>query len=390
MKFVPLTLALVLTNIPNHGPTAAPLTSTAFPNGTPACTYDGTGFSSLAGLMQGRINAYIIWYNDPAHPWAETDKRYVRAWMSSLNGSPYWTSLAQYVTAQGYNPPSIYLAGECVDPETQGTFFECAASGPQLGYVVTANINQGCFLPLDPNGLYVVLPSFTDVTSDAGGCHYAVTVGVTEVNAAVVVQQPLTYGSQTVPSPTQSVLSGNTNIDWETFALGHEMAEGITNWNEGYGWHCGAVNTEIADVCTQGFLSGYTVQTANGPANWTATIDGITYGFVANELAQLNPYNCCASNGIPATGVGAACANQAACLLTIGMAGNQWQNNCVGGFCAAPTCTDGVVDGDEPDVDCGGSCNDTLGSIVHFCASGKKCRTGADCSSSVCTAGICN
>lgn len=47
----------------------------------------------------------------------------------------------------------------------------------------------------------------------------------------------------------------------------------------------------------------------------------------------------------------------------------------------AATCTDGKQNGDESDTDCGGSC--------AACANGRKCLKGADCSSKVCLAGIC-
>jgi hypothetical protein len=46
------------------------------------------------------------------------------------------------------------------------------------------------------------------------------------------------------------------------------------------------------------------------------------------------------------------------------------------------TCSDGVINRNETDVDCGGgSCG--------ACASGKMCTAGSDCSSGTCTAGIC-
>ena len=45
-------------------------------------------------------------------------------------------------------------------------------------------------------------------------------------------------------------------------------------------------------------------------------------------------------------------------------------------LCAAPSCTDGVKNGTETDIDCGGSCPD--------CANGKGCLAGSDCQSGVC------
>jgi hypothetical protein len=49
---------------------------------------------------------------------------------------------------------------------------------------------------------------------------------------------------------------------------------------------------------------------------------------------------------------------------------------------AAPTCTDGIEDGSETDVDCGGP-------VCSPCANGKTCLAGTDCASDFCTAGVC-
>ncbi len=54
----------------------------------------------------------------------------------------------------------------------------------------------------------------------------------------------------------------------------------------------------------------------------------------------------------------------------------------VGTTPAIATCTDGVKNQDETDVDCGGS-------ICHQCAQGKKCSVNADCSTAQCTNGVC-
>ncbi|HVW25087.1 MAG TPA: hypothetical protein VHC69_06925 [Polyangiaceae bacterium] len=50
--------------------------------------------------------------------------------------------------------------------------------------------------------------------------------------------------------------------------------------------------------------------------------------------------------------------------------------------CQTPTCTDTVKNGDETDVDCGGS-------KCAKCQNGKKCGAGADCVSTLCTGGVC-
>jgi hypothetical protein len=52
---------------------------------------------------------------------------------------------------------------------------------------------------------------------------------------------------------------------------------------------------------------------------------------------------------------------------------------CGGGTCT-PDCMDGVQNGTETDVDCGGTC-------PNGCATGKKCKVDPDCASNACDAG---
>ena len=55
---------------------------------------------------------------------------------------------------------------------------------------------------------------------------------------------------------------------------------------------------------------------------------------------------------------------------------------CTNGLCVAASCTDGLKNGDETDIDCGGSCQN--------CATGHLCKVAMDCASSVCTNGKCS
>ncbi len=57
-------------------------------------------------------------------------------------------------------------------------------------------------------------------------------------------------------------------------------------------------------------------------------------------------------------------------------------NACLFGICRPMTCTDGTMNGMETDVDCGGS-------ECLPCGGGQMCATGADCRSATCTAGLC-
>src|SRR3569832_2560968 len=68
-----------------------------------------------------------------------------------------------------------------------------------------------------------------------------------------------------------------------------------------------------------------------------------------------------------------ACASNKACVL-----GTDCQSgNCMGGLCQAPSCTDGIKNGAETDVDCGGT-------ACPACETGKACAVAKDCDSQVC------
>jgi hypothetical protein len=54
--------------------------------------------------------------------------------------------------------------------------------------------------------------------------------------------------------------------------------------------------------------------------------------------------------------------------------------------CAAPSCSDGFKNGTETDVDCGGATCDGLG---HACAVQKVCGANTDCLTDLCTNGLC-
>ena len=56
--------------------------------------------------------------------------------------------------------------------------------------------------------------------------------------------------------------------------------------------------------------------------------------------------------------------------------------NPVARFCTSSTCADARIDGDESDVDCGGS-------VCDACVRGQHCNSNFDCEGTTCTDGIC-
>jgi hypothetical protein len=78
---------------------------------------------------------------------------------------------------------------------------------------------------------------------------------------------------------------------------------------------------------------------------------------------------------------GGACAKCVAGLTCL-VANDCQSGVCTQGTCRAPTCADLVKNGVETDIDCGGN---TCGK----CAAGKGCAASTDCTSGVCSGGTC-
>src|SRR5439155_1230942 len=58
-------------------------------------------------------------------------------------------------------------------------------------------------------------------------------------------------------------------------------------------------------------------------------------------------------------------------------------SRCVMARCQTPTCTDMVKNGGESDVDCGGA------TVCPRCAAGRMCLANSDCTSNMCSVGLC-
>ena len=80
-------------------------------------------------------------------------------------------------------------------------------------------------------------------------------------------------------------------------------------------------------------------------------------------------------------GGGAVCDGQGSCVECV-VDGDCGAGICQQNACVSQTCTNGSQDGDESDLDCGGSCAP--------CANGLHCGEPSDCASNHCTGGTCN
>ena len=76
------------------------------------------------------------------------------------------------------------------------------------------------------------------------------------------------------------------------------------------------------------------------------------------------------------------------CALVDGCAGpaDCQSGVCLNDLCAAPTCEDGVQNGDETDVDCGGTC-DACGEPIAGCEFDGDCPMGEFCIDGLCGVG---
>ncbi|MEO7330917.1 MAG: MopE-related protein, partial [Minicystis sp.] len=118
--------------------------------------------------------------------------------------------------------------------------------------------------------------------------------------------------------------------------------------------NCGACGVTCAPAHGQGSCAG-----------GTCTLTACNAGFADCDG---NPKNGCEPH--PCAD-GSICATGADCASGV----------CAKGFCAAPGCDDGVKNGSETAIDCGGSCAP--------CGSGQGRASGSDCGSGVCSGGVC-
>ncbi len=81
----------------------------------------------------------------------------------------------------------------------------------------------------------------------------------------------------------------------------------------------------------------------------------------------------CGGGTCPACAAGMSCESERDCASRI----------CASSLCQAPTCSDGMRNGNETDQDCGGD-------ACPGCVNGRGCNSGSDCASGTCSAGICS
>ena len=161
----------------------------------------------------------------------------------------------------------------------------------------------------------------------------------------------------------------------------------------------GTGGSDAGPTCTSGAMACSTPADCGTPANdcVTNTCTGGCCGtadIVMATTCHSGGGNVCDGNGtcVPClqasdcTATGTVCATATctanACGQTLASKGTTCTDNggsvCDGtGKCVNSSCADGIQDGNETDIDCGGSCSP--------CGDGKMCKMGSDCIDKVCS-----
>jgi len=124
---------------------------------------------------------------------------------------------------------------------------------------------------------------------------------------------------------------------------------------------CSSTDAPLGTACSDG---GGTVCNGAGKCAAAHCADGIEDG----DESDVD----CGGATCPPCGTGQRCATSADCASDVCIVTTTPH------VCAAPTCTDGVKNGNETGVDCGGP-------LCAACPNGQGCATSSDCESSFCT-----
>jgi hypothetical protein len=109
---------------------------------------------------------------------------------------------------------------------------------------------------------------------------------------------------------------------------------------------------------------------SNAPSSPTACSFGVCRADGSPSLVRAAAGTPCGSGG------GAVCDGLGACVQCLTDSGCFAGQMCVHNACASPSCANKIQDGDESDVDCGGSC--------PACGLGARCSRPRDCASVTC------
>jgi phosphate-induced protein 1 len=229
------------------------------PSGVPGAAHSSASRVSSNGInyhggpvMNGGVNAYIIWYGN----WSgNTATTILPTLVNGLSASPYYNiNTTYYDGSHRIVPSSVRLAGQTNDAYSQG---KTNLSDNQIDAIVSSAISSGR-LPKDTAGVYFVLTS-VDVTKSGFltsycGWHTSATIAGADIKYAFVGNP-----GANAACAAQTTASPNNNVGADAMAsiVSHELEESATDpdlnaWYDRRGY-------ENADKCAWTFGTTYAV-----------------------------------------------------------------------------------------------------------------------------------
>jgi hypothetical protein len=339
-------------------------------------------------VMVNTTKLYYIWYGD----WSQDAGTItlLESFAQNIGGSGYFNINSTYSNTCAQSVQNaVTFAGHTFDSGSQGT----ALGDYGAQYVVERAITTGA-LPADSDAIYFVLtaPAVTEGDfcharpGNTGYCGYHAndTVNGVRIQWAFVGDARICGGclQAGVTFPNEA------SADSMSTALAHELSESVSDpWGDAWFDAGGAEN---GDKCVAQWGTTYT--TANGGTANTRLgnndyllqmiwMNG-SNGMCANARTAANA-TCVdgvrdgAETGVDCGGPCPGCAAGQGCVASSDCYGSY----CQAGTCTVANCTNGVRDGIETDVDCGELC--------PGCGAGKLCTYDSDCLSHKCSGGHC-
>jgi hypothetical protein len=222
---------------------------TAFPESV----VTGNGIDYHGGpVMQGSHNIYLLWYGNWSN---DTAIQILPEFISGLNGSPYFNTNSTYGDNSGNIADTVTLMGQYFDTGSQGANLGTTGVAAAL-----SNALQNSKLPVDGNGIYLVLtsPDVTegnfcgaqDPTTAYCGYHTHETFNTTDIKFGFVGDSATQCPSNGVICSAQSVTpNGNEGADAMASVMAHEINETVTDPDIN-GWYLSVPNGgEVGDLC---------------------------------------------------------------------------------------------------------------------------------------------